>query len=93
MLNSKCFLVQKLDEVIFTTFENLAANFGTLGVGIVKIGHQIRTRCSWIRIHANFSKFGCIISHKDNQLACFFGHPAYKWNKEYPRPAAPSRGF
>ena len=50
-------------------------NFGTLGIEIVKIWLQIRTRRPRIRLYVNFGKFGCIISLKNNQLACFFGHP------------------
>ena len=58
-------------------FENLNRDFGTLGIGIVQIGLQIRTRRPRIRLYANFGKFGCIISPKKNQLACFFGHPVF----------------
>ena len=56
-------------------FENLNRHFGTLGIEIVKIGLQIRTRRPRIRLYATFGKFGCIMSLKNNQLACFFGHP------------------
>ena len=56
-------------------FENLNRDFGTLGIGIVQIGLQIRTGRPRIRLYANFGKFGCIISLKNNQLVCFFGHP------------------
>ena len=57
-------------------FENFDRDFGTLGMGIVKIRLQIRTCRPGIRLCANFGKFGCIISVKKNQLACFFHcHP------------------
>ena len=55
-------------------FENLNRDFGTLGIGIVQIRFQIRTRLPRIRLYANFGKFSCIISLKNNQLSCFFGH-------------------
>ena len=42
----------------------------TLGIGIAEIGLQIRTRRLGIKLYANFGKFGCIISVKNNQLAC-----------------------
>ena len=64
----------------FLFFENFNRDFGTLGIKIVKIWFQIRTRRPRIRVHANFGKFGCIISLKNNQLACFFGHPV-DWSK------------
>ena len=51
-------------------FRNFERDFGTLGRGIAKIGLQIRTRRPKIRLHANFGKFGCIISIENNQLAC-----------------------
>ena len=53
-------------------FENLNRVFGTLGIGIPQIGLQIRTRRLRIRLYANFGKFGCISSLKNNQLAGFF---------------------
>ena len=56
-------------------FENLNRDFGTLGIGIVQIGLQIRTRRPRIKLYANVGKFGCIISPKNNQLACFFLSP------------------
>ena len=56
-------------------FENLNRDFGTLGIGIVQIGLQIRTLRPQIRLYANFGKFGCIISPKNNQLKCFFLSP------------------
>ena len=61
-------------------FKNFDRNFGTLGVGIVKIRLQIRTRRPRMRLYVNFVKFGYIISVKNNQSACFvivtlyFGH-------------------
>ena len=58
-------------------FENLNRDFGTLGKGLVKIGLQIRTRRPRIRSYANFCKFGYVFSLKNNQLACFFGHPVF----------------
>ena len=59
-------------------FENLNRDFGTLGIGIVQIGLQIRTCRPRIRLYANFGKFGCITSPKNNQLACFFIVTLYK---------------
>ena len=56
----------------FPFFENFNRDFGTLGMGIVQIGLQIRTRRPRIRLYAYFGKLGCIISFKNNQLACFF---------------------
>ena len=56
----------------FLFFENFNRNFGTLGIGIVQIGLQIGTRRPRIRLYVKFGKFGCIISLKNNQLACFF---------------------
>ena len=56
-------------------FENLNRDFGTLGIGILQIGLRIRNRRPQIRLYANFHKFGCIISPKNNQLACFFLSP------------------
>ena len=44
-------------------------------MGIVLIRLEIRTRRLRMRLYANFGKFGCIISLKNNKLACFFGHP------------------
>ena len=35
------------------------------GLAVLEIGY----------IHANFGKFGCIISLKNKRLACFYGHP------------------
>ena len=56
----------------FQFFDDFDRDFGTLGMGKAKIGLQIRTRRPRIRLYANFGKFGCIISPKNNQLACFF---------------------
>ena len=53
-------------------FENFNREFGTLGMELIKIWLQIRTRRPLIRFYANFGKFGCIISLKNKQLACFF---------------------
>ena len=61
------------DEVIFAIFLDFDCNFGTLSIRIDKIGLQIQTRGPQIGLHANFSKFGSIISLKINKLA-FFGH-------------------
>ena len=48
----------------------------TLGIGKAKLGVQIQTRRRRIRLYTIFGKFGCIISLKNNQLACFFfAHP------------------
>ena len=50
---------------------------------IAKIGLQSRTRHPRIRSYANFGKFNCIISLKNNQLASFFfGHPVEKNGSE-----------
>ena len=56
----------------FPLFENFDRYFGTLGIGIVEIRLQIQTSSLQIRLYTNFGKFGCIISVKNNQLACFF---------------------
>ena len=57
-------------------FENFDRDFGTLGIELAKIGLQIRTRRPRNRLYANFGKFDCIISLKNDQLAgFFFGHP------------------
>ena len=52
-------------------FENLNRDFGILGIGIVQIGLQIWTLRHRIRLYANVGIFDCIISPKNNQLACF----------------------
>ena len=66
---------EKRMKRFFPFFENFDHDFGTLGIEIVKIRLQIRTRRPRIRLYANFGKFGCIISLKNNQLACFFWSP------------------
>ena len=66
---------EKRMKGFFHFFENFNRDFGTLGMEIAKIRLQIRTRRPRIRLYANFGQFGCIISLKNNQLACFFGHP------------------
>ena len=53
-------------------FENFDKDFGTLGIEVAKIGLRIRTRHPRNRLYANFGKFSCIISLKNNQLACVF---------------------
>ena len=63
---------KKRMKLFLPLFENFDRDFGTLGIEIVKIRLQIRTRRPRIRIYADFGKFGCIISVKNNQLACFF---------------------
>ena len=68
-----CFLVQKNRTKSFLLFfENLNRDFGTLGIGIVQIRLQFRTRRPRIRLHANFGKFDCMVYIKNNQFAYFF---------------------
>ena len=59
----------------FRNFENFERDFGTLGLGIIKIWPQIRTRRLRNRLNANIGQFSCINCPKNNQLAYFFGHP------------------
>ena len=66
------FFSQKIGRSDFWYFLKILIAFGTLDIGIVQIGLQIRTRRPRIRLYANFGKFGCIISLKNNQLAGFF---------------------
>ena len=66
---------EKRMKRFFPFFEDFNRNFGTLGIEMIKIWLQIRTRRPRIRLYANFGKFGCIISLKNNQLACFFWSP------------------
>ena len=56
----------------FPFLGNFNRNFGTLGIELVKICLQIRICRPRIRLYANFGKFGCIISLKNNH---FFGQP------------------
>ena len=66
---------EKRMKRFFPFFENFDRHFGTLGIEIVEIWLQIRTRRRRIRLYANLGKFGYIISLKNNELACFFfGH-------------------
>ena len=67
--------LKKWMKRFFPFFENLDRDFGPLGIEIVKIRLQIRTRSPRIRLYANFGRFGCIISPENNELACFFCHP------------------
>ena len=69
---------EKRMKRFFLFFENFNRDFWTLGIEIDKIGLQIRTRRPRFSLYANFSKFGYIISLKNNQLACFFGHTLYR---------------
>ena len=55
-------------------FDNFDRYFGTLGIEIAKIRLRIRTPHPRNRLYVNFGKFSYIISLKNNQLACFFGH-------------------
>ena len=48
----------------FHFFGNFERDFGTLGIGIAKIGLQVWTSRPRIRLYANFGKFDCIISIK-----------------------------
>ena len=63
---------EKRMKRFFPFFKNFDRNFGTLDVEIVKICLQIRTCRPRIRLYAISGKFGCIISLKNKQLACFF---------------------
>ena len=68
---------EKRMKWFFPFFENFDRDFGTLGIEKVKIWLQIRTRRHRIRLYANFGKFGCIISLRNNQLACFLSPCRY----------------
>ena len=69
---------EKRMKRFFPFFENFDRDFGTLGTEIVKIWLQIRTFHRRIKLYGNF---GCVISLKNNQLAClFFCHPVSKTN-------------
>ena len=58
-------------------FEKFYRDFGTLGIEIAKIVLKIQTHHPRIRLYANFGKFICIISLKNNQLAWFFLSPCH----------------
>ena len=71
---------EKRMKLFFPFFENFDRDFGTLSIEIAKTGFQIWTRHLRIRFYANFCEFSCVISLKNNQLACFFGHPVINVN-------------
>ena len=50
-------------------FEIFDPNFGTLGMGIAKIGLQIRTWRPRTRLYGNLYKFGSIISFKIKKMS------------------------
>ena len=55
---------EKRMKQFFPFFENFDRDFRTLGIEIVKIWLQIQTRRCWIKLYANFGKFGFIILSK-----------------------------
>ena len=60
----------------FSHFLRTNRDFGTLGIGLTKIGLPIQTSRFRNRLYAKFGKFRCIISQK-NHMACFLGRPVY----------------